>query len=138
MALFWTIVGACNASARNTQLSTPMPMRSRDRHTTYKGLAIIVRWIEMERRDGDSWGPGTHRFTGSYLVAAQGAAFGKWQHLERYVFDNYRAAAAHALAEAQRAIDTSHELDAGEGVSDRPDGRRVDHRHADRGAHPQE
>ena len=86
-------------------------MRSRDRHTTYRGLAIIVRWVELDRVNG--WGPGTHRFTASYLVAAQGAAFGRRQYFHQSVFASYHAAAAFALAEAKRAIDPSLGLDAG-------------------------
>ena len=97
-------------------------LRSRDRHTTYRGLAIIVRWVELDR--GDAWGPGTHRFTASFLVAAQGAAFGRREHLHRNVFDSYHAAAAFALAEAKRSIDTVLELEVGGGLPARPRTRR--------------
>jgi hypothetical protein len=97
-------------------------MRSRDRLTTYKGLAILVRWVELDR--GDSWGPGTHRFTASYLVAAPGPAFGVWHCLRQDVFDSYRAASAHALAAAQRAIDTNIGTDVRAGVTDRTEARQ--------------
>jgi len=86
----------------------------------YKGLPITVRWIELDR--GDRWGPGTHRFIGSYLVSAPGPAFGNWQYLHDDVFASYHAASAHALFAAQRVIDTNLEREVGAGVPDRPNG----------------
>jgi hypothetical protein len=78
--------------------------RSRDRLTHYRGLAIVVRWTELERSP-DHWGPRGHRFIGSYRVATQDDD-DIWQHLPQRVFLSYDAAAAHALAEAKRAVDS--------------------------------
>lgn len=80
-------------------------MRAYARHTTYKGLPIIIRWFEVAR--GESWGPGTRRYAGSYLVESPDAAFGVWQVLREDVFASYEDAAEHALAVARRAINTS-------------------------------
>jgi len=78
-------------------------MRSRDRRMEYRGLWVTIRWVELERQ-GDVWGPGGHRFTGSYLVAGLGDGFASWHHVQD-VFVAYESAAAHAFAEAKRAID---------------------------------
>lgn len=64
---------------------TTNTMRPYARHTMYKeGLAVTVRWFELDR--GDRWGPGTRRFAGSYLVAAPGPASGTWQVLDQEAF----------------------------------------------------
>lgn len=94
-------------------------MRPYARHMAYRGLPITVRWFELDR--GDSWGPGTRRFAGSYLVAAPGPAFGIWQYLYEDTFDSYDAASAHALAAAQRAIDLDLGPGSRPGVADRSD-----------------
>jgi hypothetical protein len=80
-------------------------MRARNRRTTYRGHLVTIRWVELDR--GDSWGPGSHRFTASYLIEGKGAEFGKWHHFPDKVFIRFDAAAAYALAQAQEAIDAS-------------------------------
>jgi hypothetical protein len=92
-------------------------MGPRARHSTYKGLAIMTRWFELDR--GDSWGPGTRRYAGSYFVAVLGPGFGAWQYLHQDAFDSFHAASAHALSAAKRIIDTNRGQDVGAGGADR-------------------
>jgi hypothetical protein len=95
-------------------------MKSNVRHTQHKGLAITIRWTELGR--GVSWGPVGHRFTASYLIAAQGAEYRTWHHFPQHVFVSFDTAAAYALAQAQRDIDTSAGPDA---RADAPQASRV-------------
>ena len=67
-------------------------MKSNERHTQYKGLKITIRWTELERHG--SFGPGGHRYTASYLIAAQDAKYGTWHHLPDDVFVSFDTAAA--------------------------------------------
>jgi hypothetical protein len=83
-------------------------MKTKTRLSNYKGLPITVRWTEVER-GLDSWGPRGHQFVASYLIGARGAESATWQHCSPHVFLSFRAAAAHALAQAQHAVDAGVE-----------------------------
>ena len=67
----------------------------------YMALPITIRLTELER--SDVWGPGNR----SYLIAAQGAEFGGWHHLQQAGFAEYDTAAAYARAAAKRAIEAN-------------------------------
>ena len=76
-------------------------MMSRDRHSLYRGLAVTVRWKELEVLS-----PSGRLFVASYSVAAEDGTQGRWHELPTQ-FHSFSTAAAHALSQARLSIDAS-------------------------------
>jgi hypothetical protein len=78
-------------------------MMSRDRHSLYRGVAVTVRWKELE-----ALAPSGRLFVASYSVATKGGEQGRWHHLAT-PFHSFSTASNHALSEARRLIDAQSE-----------------------------
>ena len=74
-------------------------MMSRDRHSLYRGLAVTVRWKELE-----SPFPSGRLFVAGYSVAAEDGLQGPWQDLPN-LFHSFSTAAGYALSQARLSID---------------------------------
>ena len=74
-------------------------MMSRDRHSLYRGLAVTVRWKELE-----ALSPSGRLFVAGYSVAGKDGAQGPWHNLPKQ-FHSFSTAAGYALSQARLSID---------------------------------
>jgi len=81
--------------------SASSEMMSRDRHSLYQGLAVTVRWNELE-----ALAPSGRLFVASYSVAAKDGVQGPWHDLPN-LFHSFSTAAGYALSQARLSIDAS-------------------------------
>jgi len=74
-------------------------MMSRDRHSLYRGLAVTVRWKELE-----VFSPSGRLFVAGFSIAAKDGAQGPWHDLPNK-FQSFSTAAGYALSQARLSID---------------------------------
>jgi hypothetical protein len=76
-------------------------MMSRDRHSLYRGLAVTVRWKELEPPS-----PVARLYVAGYCIADKDGNQGLWHDL-RPQFHSFCTAASYALSQARVSIDAS-------------------------------
>jgi hypothetical protein len=76
-------------------------MMSRDRHSLYRGIAVTIRWKELEPPS-----PAARLFVAGYSVADKDGVQGAWHDL-RPQFHSFSTAASYALSQARVSIDAS-------------------------------